>query len=90
MSLPDDEWNRAEAPVDGAIVRVLASDDHGEDAIPFPVTFRSDGSTPPPAKNWPTKSSSKDGGPGRRNDRAEILLSEFRSELAGRLDEASG
>ena len=42
MSPPDDEWNRAEAPVDGAIVRVLASDDHGEYAIPFPVIFRCD------------------------------------------------
>ncbi len=33
-------WNSTEAPEDGARVRVLASDDRGRYAIPFPVIFR--------------------------------------------------
>lgn len=36
------DWNSTEAPEDGARVRVLASDERGRYAIPFPVIFRDD------------------------------------------------
>ena len=42
MTSPPIEWNKTEAPEEGAIVRVLVSDDGGEYVIPFPVVFRED------------------------------------------------
>jgi hypothetical protein len=35
-------WNRSDAPQEGALVRVLAEDDYGEYAIPFVVVFKND------------------------------------------------
>ncbi len=42
MNAPEREWNNTEAPEDGAVVRVLVSDQSGEYVIPFPVLFRAD------------------------------------------------
>jgi hypothetical protein len=39
---PTVEWNNTEAPEEGAIVRVLVSDEGGEYVIPFQVVFRAD------------------------------------------------
>jgi hypothetical protein len=36
------EWNSTTAPEEGAMVFVLAVDDRGQYAIPFPVVFRDD------------------------------------------------
>ncbi len=35
-------WNNTEAPDEGAIVRVLVSDEAGAYVIPFPVVFQAD------------------------------------------------
>ena len=42
MNSSESQWNNTAAPEDGAIVRVLVSDDGGQYVIPFPVLFRAD------------------------------------------------
>ena len=40
--MPGTEWNSTTTPEEGAIVYVLAADNRGQYAIPFPVVFRDD------------------------------------------------
>ena len=38
--MPETEWNSTTTPEEGVIVYVLAADNRGQYAIPFPVVFR--------------------------------------------------
>jgi hypothetical protein len=40
--MPETEWNSTTAPEEGATVYVLAADNRGKYAVPFPVVFRND------------------------------------------------